>query len=133
IFMGDVGSGLLGFVFAVFAIRSENQGVMPLLVWAVLLAPFIIDATATLVRRIMMREKWFEAHRSHAYQHAVQRGYSHLQVTSGVMLIDAGLVLLAYLAWRWPVLLLPVSLVVITSLLWLWQYFVRPSLKTIRS
>lgn len=133
IFMGDVGSGLLGFVFAVFAIQTENRGGMPLLVWAVLLAPFIVDATATLVRRMIQREKWFEAHRSHAYQYATLRGYSHLQVTSSIMLIDAGLVFLSYLAWRWPLLLLPVSLVAVTGLLWLWQHFVRPSFKTIRS
>src|SRR6266550_4970244 len=34
IFMGDVGSGLLGFYFAVLAIASERSASVPLVVWA---------------------------------------------------------------------------------------------------
>ncbi|MDQ3460712.1 MAG: glycosyltransferase family 4 protein [Deinococcota bacterium] len=123
IFMGDVGSGLLGFVFAALALYTEGRGMMPLLLWILLLAPFIVDATATLLYRIAKRENWLEAHCSHAYQRAVQRGYSHLQVTSCVLLIDGVLVLLAYLAWRWPAALLPAVSVVLMALFLLWHHY----------
>jgi len=96
IFMGDVGSGLLGFCIAVAAIASENSGGPSLLVWLVLGAVFFFDATVTLVRRVLRREKWFEAHRRHAYQRAVQAGWSHATVTGGVILLDLVLAGLAY-------------------------------------
>ncbi|MDQ3397008.1 MAG: glycosyltransferase family 4 protein [Deinococcota bacterium] len=126
IFMGDVGSGLLGFIFAVVALYTEARAIMPLLVWAMLLAPFIVDATATLVYRIVKREQWVEAHQSHAYQRAVQQGYSHLQVTSAVLFADVALFVLAYLAWRWPILLLPVVSLAFMVLLLLWRHYAVP-------
>ena len=61
IFMGDVGSGFLGYTFAILAVFTENQGSLPLLVWITLLALFIVDATATLLRRIGLGERWYEA------------------------------------------------------------------------
>lgn len=125
IFMGDVGSGTLGFVFAVLAVHTENQGVTPLLVWVILLSPFIVDATATLIRRFKQREKWYEAHRTHAYQRATQFGYSHLEVTATVLLIDLGLVALSHLALQRTQFLLPIVLVVLLALFLLWQRFAR--------
>ena len=65
--MGDVGSGFLGFVLAILAFASENAGAVPALVWLLLLAVFFADATATLVRRVVRRERWYAAHRDHAY------------------------------------------------------------------
>jgi Fuc2NAc and GlcNAc transferase len=100
IFMGDVGSGLLGFIFAVLALASERNGAVPLLAWALLFGVFIFDATATLTRRFLRREPWYEAHRDHAYQRAVRAGWSHARVTKvvlGLNLILAGLALAAVL------------------------------------
>ncbi len=102
IFMGDVGSGLLGFTFAVLALASENAGGPPLLVWVLLLSVFIVDATATLIRRISRGERWYKAHRSHAYQLAAEAGYTHHQVALVVIAADIGLMLLAGLALTWP-------------------------------
>src|SRR5690606_18921909 len=62
IFMGDVGSGLLGYCVAVIALASENVGGPPLVVWLVLGAAFFVDATLTLARRVLRGEKWFQAH-----------------------------------------------------------------------
>jgi Fuc2NAc and GlcNAc transferase len=107
IFMGDVGSGLLGFAFAVLAVASENAGGVPLLGWVLLLGAFFWDATATLLRRVAHGERWYDAHRSHAYQRAVQSGLSHRQVTGSVLLLTALLAVLAATGWRWPDLLLP--------------------------
>lgn len=81
IFMGDAGSGFLGYTFGCLAIGSGigwNGGFYTHLV---LLALFWGDATFTLLKRILRREKFWEAHRQHLYQKAVQKGYSHHEVT----------------------------------------------------
>lgn len=97
IFMGDVGSGLLGYCVAVIALASENVGGPPLVVWLVLGAAFFVDATLTLARRVLRGEKWFQAHRLHAYQRAVQAGLSHGAVTGAVIVLNLMLGAVAYL------------------------------------
>lgn len=108
IFMGDVGSGFLGFTFGVLAVASENSGALPLLVWVLLLGVFVVDATATLLRRVWRRERWTEAHRTHAYQLAVQAGHTHKQVTVAVLSVNIMLGAAATAACVWPRALLPV-------------------------
>ena len=105
IFMGDTGSGFLGFVLAVLAIASEHAGALPALVWIVLYGVFATDATVTLLRRAWRGEQWYSAHRSHAYQRAVQAGWSHARVTTTVLLVNMGLGLLAWRAAARPELL----------------------------
>ena len=83
IFLGDVGSGFLGFVFGSLAIASENAQRLPVMIWAILAAAFIVDATITFGRRLR-RGYWRHAHRTHAYQRAVQSGRSHAIVSGGV-------------------------------------------------
>ncbi|MEN6328395.1 MAG: glycosyltransferase family 4 protein [Syntrophomonas sp.] len=95
IFMGDVGSGFLGYIFAVMAMWSEQSEAIPLIIWMLLLGVFVIDATVTLVKRMRKGEKLYEAHRSHVYQLAVQAGYSHKQVTDTVLLINVLLGIIA--------------------------------------
>lgn len=110
IFMGDVGSGLLGYLFAGLAVASENAAAVPMLVWVLLLGVFVVDSTVTLVRRALDREAVFNAHRKHAYQRAVQAGWSHARVSTVVVLLNAGLAALAYLAMRIPAHLTAVAL-----------------------
>ena len=117
IFMGDVGSGFLGFIFAALAIATENRGTLPLFVWVLLLGVFLIDATATLIRRMVRGERWYEAHRSHAYQQAVKAGYTHKQVVLAVLAINAGLSILAGTIWLWPKYMMAFVLVGLGSLL----------------
>jgi Fuc2NAc and GlcNAc transferase len=105
IFMGDVGSGFLGFLLATLALASENSGAMPALVWLLLVGVFFADATITLVRRMLRRERWYAPHRVHAYQRAVQGGWSHARVTSVVLGLNGGLALLAWLCVLRPELL----------------------------
>jgi Fuc2NAc and GlcNAc transferase len=105
IFMGDTGSGFLGFVLAVLAVASERAGALPALVWIVLYAVFATDATVTLLRRAWRGEQWYSAHRSHAYQRAVQGGWSHARVTATVLLVNVGLGVLAWRAAARPELL----------------------------
>jgi len=81
IFMGDVGSTLLGFTIAVMAIYHQNTNTSSLWVWLILTSVFWFDATVTLIRRFINKEKLSEAHRKHAYQRLVQSGFSHQQTT----------------------------------------------------
>jgi Fuc2NAc and GlcNAc transferase len=100
IFMGDVGSGFLGFVFATLALASEAAGAVPLLGWLLLLGVFIFDASATLIRRIFRGERWYEAHRSHAYQRLLRAGWSHARASAAAGAVAAAMALLvAALLW----------------------------------
>ena len=102
LFMGDVGSGTLGYFFAVLSIASENAGAVPVLIWTLLLGAFVFDATVTLCRRVGNGERWYQAHHSHAYQRLVQAGRSHAQVSSMIFGINLVLALLAIVAWLLP-------------------------------
>jgi Fuc2NAc and GlcNAc transferase len=98
IFMGDVGSGFLGFVIGSFAIYTSLVGSVPLSVWVILSAAFVTDATATLILRILRGDRWTEAHRMHAYQHLAIRWKSHSAVTLTITIIN--------LLWLFPCALL---------------------------
>jgi Fuc2NAc and GlcNAc transferase len=98
LFMGDVGSGLLGFLFGALAVASVERGAVPLVSWLLLLGVFVFDATATLLRRMIAGERWYAAHRSHAYQRAVQSGLSHRTVTLTTVVINIVLAALAAVA-----------------------------------
>ena len=98
IFMGDAGSGFLGFVLAALALQAMWTESKLLWSWLILLGVFIIDATWTLMRRLMRGDKVYQAHRSHAYQFASRRFDSHLKVASAVLAINVGWLLpLAYM------------------------------------
>jgi Fuc2NAc and GlcNAc transferase len=98
IFLGDVGSGFLGYMLAVTALYSERSNGPSLLLWSVLLAVFLSDATVTLLRRAVRREPVFMAHRMHTYQRAVQAGLSHARVAAAVVLTNLLLLGFALLA-----------------------------------
>jgi Fuc2NAc and GlcNAc transferase len=120
IFMGDVGSGLLGYAFGVLAIASERTGAVPLIVWMMLLGVFIVDATATLIRRVTHGERWYQAHRSHAYQRAVQAGYSHRTVTIAVLGLNSLLALGAVVVSVEPTLIPATITATVAGLCFLW-------------
>jgi Fuc2NAc and GlcNAc transferase len=102
IFMGDVGSGFLGFIFATIALSTHVATVIPVAVWILLLLAFLVDATITLLRRVLRGETWHLAHRLHAYQRLAQSGMSHAQVVGWVSILDALLAALALVVFRWP-------------------------------
>jgi Fuc2NAc and GlcNAc transferase len=98
IFMGDVGSGFLGFMFGALSLMAGRSGALPLALCLLLAGIFAFDATITLLRRAARGERWHQAHRSHAYQRLVQAGSTHAEVTGGVLLVNLGLGVLAWLA-----------------------------------
>jgi Fuc2NAc and GlcNAc transferase len=117
IFMGDVGSGYLGYILAVLAIASAHDNPTALLTWLILGGVFFCDATVTLLRRLLRGEHVFMAHREHAYQWLARRWQSHSRVTTAVLVIDFCWLLPcalfatkypAYAAWTVLVALAPV-------------------------
>ncbi|HCJ28555.1 MAG TPA: glycosyl transferase [Pseudomonas sp.] len=88
IFMGDAGSGFLGIAIGALSIQAAWVAPQLLWCWLILLGVFIVDATWTLVRRLLRGVKVYEAHRSHAYQIASRRLGGHLPVTLGVLAVN---------------------------------------------
>lgn len=88
IFMGDVGSGFIGFTLGVIAIFSVIHQSMSLWSWLLLMGCFIVDATLTLLRRVAAGERWYEAHCSHAFQKAARKFGSHQRTSLGLLLIN---------------------------------------------
>ncbi len=81
IFMGDAGSTFLGFSFAsALPMASTTAPALSIAVIPLALAPFLLDGTFTIFRRLSRREPVWKAHRSHLYQRAVQTGLTHRQV-----------------------------------------------------
>jgi Fuc2NAc and GlcNAc transferase len=123
IFMGDVGSVFLGFVFGMLALYT-SETVPDIVIWMILFALFWFDSTITLFRRAFMRENIFEAHRKHAFQRVTRIGFSHQKTVLFAMGINilALLVLLLvykseliYLFFMFYILLLSLLLVFIES------------------
>lgn len=99
IFMGDACSGFLGLILGILALIALKQDVALFCAWLICLGVFIVDATFTLVRRVINRHKMYDAHRSHAYQYASRKYNSHTVVTLGVLAINVlWLLPIAYLA-----------------------------------
>ena len=77
IFLGDLGSSTLGLLAAALSLWGASAGLFPLWVAWLAFSPFIVDATWTLVRRMLRGERIWEAHRSHHYQRLVLAGWGH--------------------------------------------------------
>jgi Fuc2NAc and GlcNAc transferase len=88
IFMGDAGSGFLGFVLAVFCVQASWIGAEVFSAWLILLGVFIVDASVTLLRRVLRGYRMHEAHRSHAYQYASRVYGAHKSVALAVGAIN---------------------------------------------
>jgi len=88
IFMGDVGSTLLGYNIAIFTIYYANEESTNFWIWIILFALFWFDATVTLIRRKLNGEKLSQAHKKHAYQRLTQADWSHFKVTNYAIVIN---------------------------------------------
>jgi Fuc2NAc and GlcNAc transferase len=97
VFMGDVGSGYVGYMLAVLLLRAATASPVLGWCWLILCGVFIVDATFTLGRRTVRGDRLFEAHSSHAYQH-LARAWGHRPVTVLVALINV--------CWLMPVAVL---------------------------
>ena len=98
IFMGDLGSSLLGYLCAVMMLCAERSASVPLWISILVFSPFVVDASVTLVRRIVAGERPWRAHRSHFYQRLVRLGWGHRKTVVreyALMLACAGTAVLA--------------------------------------
>lgn len=93
IFLGDVGSGALG--FACGALIVVAVVLQPAAWWSLVLVPSVLmgDAFLTLVQRMALGRRWYTPHREHLYQWLIRAGWSHARVA------------LAYLGWNIVVVL----------------------------
>jgi UDP-N-acetylmuramyl pentapeptide phosphotransferase/UDP-N-acetylglucosamine-1-phosphate transferase len=115
IFLGDVGSVPLGFVTGWLLLLLATHGE-----WApalILALYYLADATATLLRRLLRGERFWQAHRSHFYQRALAPDNDHGAVLKLIIGGNAALLLLALLAIRFPWPALIVAVLAVTSLL----------------
>jgi Fuc2NAc and GlcNAc transferase len=97
IFMGDAGSGFLGFSIAVLALGASAEASAAPFVWLTLAGGFFVDATVTLLRRLLRGARVYQAHREHAYQWLSRRWRSHRAVDLAFLLVN--LLWLAPLGW----------------------------------
>jgi UDP-N-acetylmuramyl pentapeptide phosphotransferase/UDP-N-acetylglucosamine-1-phosphate transferase len=111
IFMGDVGSVPLGFLAAALAMMGVHDGLFDIWVPLLIFSPFIVDATVTLVRRLLRGEKIWRAHREHYYQRLVLAGWGHRRTVLAeyTLMLACGISAMVYVQisepWRMTILL----------------------------
>ncbi|MEL1264335.1 lipopolysaccharide biosynthesis protein [Pseudoxanthomonas putridarboris] len=96
IFLGDVGSGALGFSLAALLAAGWTRSTAP---WPLLCLPlcaFLVDAGFTLLRRMLIGERWWTPHVTHLYQSAARR-FGHTAVTVIYAAFGGVTLLLTYL------------------------------------
>jgi UDP-GlcNAc:undecaprenyl-phosphate GlcNAc-1-phosphate transferase len=110
LFMGDAGSTLLGFLAACLGLIGWQLGIWTLWFPGLVFSPFIVDATVTLVRRLLRGEKIWRPHREHYYQRLVLSGWGHRRTVLaeyGVMALCGSIAFLYQYAseeWRFIIL-----------------------------
>jgi UDP-N-acetylmuramyl pentapeptide phosphotransferase/UDP-N-acetylglucosamine-1-phosphate transferase len=112
IFMGDAGSITVGFLAGTLMILGVRDGIFEIWVPIMIFSPFIVDATITLIRRVLRRKKIWQAHREHYYQRLVLSGWTHRRTVIaeyGVMILCGGLAVLYHHSTdRWRLVILGV-------------------------
>ena len=99
VFMGDLGSSLLGFFAALGLLHAHGEGWLPIWAGLLLFSPFVYDASVTLMRRLLRGERVWEAHRGHHYQRLVLAGWSPTRVLLAAYLLMAACLVSA---WQLP-------------------------------
>jgi len=82
IFMGDVGSGVLGLLVGAAVIWQATTHASALATGVIACSAFVTDATCTLLSRMLRGRRWYSAHREHLYQWLVRSGLSHAKVVA---------------------------------------------------
>jgi Fuc2NAc and GlcNAc transferase len=90
VFLGDVGSGFLGFVLLALALWADAAGALPLGCFLLLMAPFYVDTGWTLLRRALRLQPIWRAHSEHVFHQLLRRRWSHRAI-SGAYLGVGGL------------------------------------------
>jgi UDP-N-acetylmuramyl pentapeptide phosphotransferase/UDP-N-acetylglucosamine-1-phosphate transferase len=98
IFLGDVGSLPIGLLLGWCLLELTSHHHLA----AALLLPlyYLADASVTLLRRVIRREPFWAAHRSHFYQRATDNGFTVWRVVSEVFVLNVVLAALAIASTR---------------------------------
>ena len=101
IFMGDACSGFLGLILGILALIALKEDLALFCAWVICLGVFIVDATYTLIKRVLGGYKMYDAHRSHSYQILSRKCGSHTPVTLVVAAVN--------LFWLFPIAYITVT------------------------
>jgi Fuc2NAc and GlcNAc transferase len=126
VFMGDVGSISLGFVFAALLVIGVGNQSFPLPVALLVMLVFITDSTLTLIGRVLKREQWYNAHKQHLYQRLIAHGWTHGRIALfyqaiNLMLVVPGIVV----AINYPVLAWVVASILILAFTIGWYLLIK--------
>lgn len=88
IFLGDSGSTSLGYIFVILGIYYHNNNILDFSFWIILTTLFWFDATITILRRIINKEKLNSPHKNHIYQRLIKGGFSHLRTLLAGVIIN---------------------------------------------
>lgn len=102
IFMGDSGSIFLGYLIGTLFLLTIERGDVTVWTWLVIFGYFFADTTITQFMRLILVQKWYKAHRSHAYQNLARITGSHFKVTS--------IIIIYHLAWLLPLMIFSIKL-----------------------
>ena len=122
VFMGDVGSGTLGFLIAAVALTAIARGALGIAEAVVVVSAFAVDASCTLLSRLLRGRRWYRPHREHLYQWIARVSHSHVRAAAfyaawNLLLVAPALLLMrARPAWAWPL----AAAVLITAMLAWW-------------
>lgn len=123
IFLGDAGSLALGWCLGLLALAGTLTGAVSVWLAFSIVAVFVVDATATLIYRLVRGQRWYTPHRDHAYQQLIRRNWPH----RNVMLVFSALNLMLVLPLVLTVLAFPgldfigaLGLGVVLLGLWAW-------------
>ncbi len=101
VFLGDVGSGLLGYTLATIPLLAPpTTRTHAVLLAGTSLWLFLADAFTCLLKRALRGERWYEAHREHLYQRWVAAGASHAWAAAWIGMGSAAITALALVGWR---------------------------------
>jgi UDP-N-acetylmuramyl pentapeptide phosphotransferase/UDP-N-acetylglucosamine-1-phosphate transferase len=92
VFMGDVGSGVIGLLIGLSALRLLAVEEIAASSGLIACSGFVIDATCNLLSRMWRGRRWYSAHREHLYQWMVRAGMSHARVVAWYMGWNLGVV-----------------------------------------
>ena len=120
VFMGDVGSSFIGFFIACIALLSHQENTISIWIWLILSGVFAVDATVTLLRRLILGNRYSDAHRTHAYQLITRKYGNHWRALKYASTLNIFWLLpMAIVAFIWPTIAFLLCIVAYTPLIFI--------------
>lgn len=118
VFMGDVGSVFIGFLFAGIIIYLVSN-IKEFLLLTLFQSVFYIDAISTILIRFLNKENIFKAHKKHLYQKLVHyAGWPHSKVTIYFGIAQTFIGFFGLILFRFDILFLIIFWVIIIMFYW---------------